>query len=228
MKTIKQCLAEADRDGLLDCLWFRALKDPVYLLERKNCTVQEMKDLFTQSMNAFIDQLLRVDAVPSADDVFYLCSSYEKGEVLELVKLSELEKDIEAPAYDFSFSGWEESLGYLVADTNLTQDNLNELLAQYIEDAAFFGTDATAKEARIQEIHESIAEGRSSLENGESRPVDEVFDELRKELGLPVPEKDARFEELKHSALAAILDCEAYVRTRERRRILAAAREDKP
>lgn len=223
MKTIKQCLAEADRNRLLDCLWFRVLKDPIFLLERKSCTVQKLKDHCTQSMNAFIDQLLRIEPVPSVDDVFYLCSTYQGEEVLELVSLSELKKDIEAPAYDSLFVSWEESLGYLVADTKLTQDNLIDLLAQYIEKAAFFGTDATAKAARIKEIDESIAEGISSLENDESRPADEFFDALYEEFGLPVPEKDDRFEELKHTALAAILDCEVYVRTRERKRILATA-----
>lgn len=157
------------------------------------------------------------------DDVFYLCSTYQGEKVLELVRLSELKKNIKAPVSDFLFVSWEESLGYLVADTKLTQDYLIDLLAQYIENAAFFGTDATAKAARIKEIDESIAEGISSLENDESRPADEYFDALHEEFGLPVPEKDDRFEELKHTALTTILDCESYVRTRERKRILATA-----
>ena len=91
----------------------------------------------------------------------------------------------------------------------------------------FSGTDAAAKEAGIKEIHESIAEGMSSLENGESRPMDEVFDELREVFGFPVPEKDARLEKLKHSAFAAIQSCESYVRTRERRCILPVVAKDK-
>ena len=72
------------------------------MVSRNALSFRFMKDCCTQSMNVFIEQLLRIDAVPSADYVFYLCSTYGEEEVLELVRLSELEKDIEAPAYDLA------------------------------------------------------------------------------------------------------------------------------
>ena len=139
MKTIQEHLREADRKRLLDCLAYRFLSDPLHLLEAREYAVEEIMERYSGHMNSFIERLLRLDIDRSDSHVFFLYPDYRNGETLDLVELAEIDVDIEAPGLDFTFTDWHESLGYLVADTKLTQDNMIQLLAQYLEQASFSG-----------------------------------------------------------------------------------------
>lgn len=223
MKTIKEHLAAADRGRLLDCLSYQFIEDTLHLLELKEHTVQDIRDRYARYMNAFIEHLLGVEETRSEQRVFYLYTSYGKDEVADLIDLSEIAEDIEAPGHDFSFTEWSESLGYSVADTKLTQDHLIDLLAQYLEETSFFGTDEDSRAAKLSDLIKQLDEGVQSLKEGGGRPAEEVFEEIRKEHGFPEPEKDARQDELESKVVEAIGQFELYGRTRERRRILAGA-----
>ncbi len=225
MKTIKEHLAGSDREKLLNCLSYRFLDDPVNLLELKNRTVQDIRERYSRFMNGFIERLLSIDALHSGTRVFYLYTSYDKDEVLDLIDLAETAKDIEAPGHDFSFTDWDESLGFLVADTKLTQDNLIDLLAQYLDGASYFGADERSRAAKLSELEKKLDEGIRSMKEGRCRPAEEVFDEIRWEHGFPIPEKDPRQDALRYQAIKAVGKFERYSRTRERRRILSIGEE---
>ena len=117
-------------------------------------------------------------------------------------------------------------MGYLVADTKLTQDNMIHLLAQYLEQASFFGTEEASKSRRVAEIEKELQAGIDSMRDGESKPAEVVLEELRKAHGLPIPEKDSRLDELRDKAVSAIHEYGMYGRTRERKRILASLKVD--
>ena len=223
MKTIKEHLAAAERDRLLDCLSYRFIQDTLHLLELKDHTIQDIRDQYSRYMNAFIERLLCVEETRSEQRVFYLYTGYGKDEVADLIDLAEITEDIEAPGHDFSFTEWSDSLGYSVADTKLTQDYLIDLLAQYLEEASLFGTDEDSRAAKVSDLIKQLDEGMQSMKEGEGRPAEEVFEELRREHGFPAPEKDARQDELGGKVTEAIAEFELYSRTRERKRILAEA-----
>ena len=223
MKTIQEYLGTADRKRLLDCLAYRFLSDPLRLLEAREYTVQEIMERYSSHMNSFIERLLGVDRSRSDTHVFYLYPDYRNDEVLDLADLKAIKTDIEVPGLDFSFTDWHESLGFLVADTKLTQDNLTVMLAQYLEQASFFGTEEAARAGRINEIVKDLDAGIQSMRDGESMSADEVFDELCRKHGFPIPEKDSRQDELYSKVLSAIHEYGMYGRTRERKRILSGA-----
>lgn len=222
MKTIKEHLAEADRKRLLDALAYHFLEDPIYLLELKDLAVKDIMEKYSRHMDAFIERLLTVEAEEDKCRVFYLYSDYDKGDALDLVSIEEISADIEAPGYDFSFSDWSSSLGCLVADTRQTQDNLISLLAQYLLEAGLFGTDTDARERKLEEVTEDLDKAMQDIHAGEGIPADEVFDEIRRKHGFPVPEKDPEQDGLKSRIYSAIAEYAMYNRTRERRRILAS------
>lgn len=222
MKTIQEHLREADRKRLLDCLAYRFLSDPIRLLEAREYAVEEIMERYSGYMNSFIERLLGLDIDRSDSHVFYLYPDYRNGETLDLVELAEIDADIEAAGLDFSFTEWRKSLGYLVADTKLTQDNMIHLLAQYLEQASFFGTEEASKARRVAEIENELQAGIDSMRDGESKPTEVVLDELRKAHGLPIPEKDSRLDELRDKAVSAIHEYGMYGRTRERKRLLTA------
>ena len=146
----------------------------------------------------------------------------QKQRRMDLVSIEEISADIEAPGYDFSFSDWSSSLGCLVADTRQTQDNLISLLAQYLLEAGLFGTDTDARERKLEEVTEDLDKAMQDIHAGEGIPADEVFDEIRRKHGFPVPEKDPEQDGLKSRIYSAIAEYAMYSRTRERRRILAS------
>ena len=222
MKTIKEHLAEADRKRLLDALAYHFLEDPIYLLELKDMAVKDIMEKYSRHMDAFIERLLEIDAEENQGMVFYLYSDYDKGDALDLVSIEEISSDIEAPGHDFSFSGWGSSLGCLVADTKQTQDGLNSLLAQYLLEAGLFGTDSDARERKLEEVTSDLDKSMQDMKAGKGKPADEVFDEIRRKHGFPVPEKDPEQDELKSRVYSAIAEYGMYSRTRERKRILAS------
>jgi len=226
MKTIQEHLREADRKRLLDCLAYRFLSDPIRLLEAREYAVEEIMERYSQHMDKFLERLLGLDIDRSDSHVFYLYPDYRNGETLDLVELAEIDADIEAAGLDFTFTDWHDSLGYLVADTKLTQDNMIQLLAQYLEQASFFGTEEASKSRRVAEIEKELQAGIDSMWDGESKPAEVVLDELRKAHGLPIPEKDSRLDELRDKAVSAIHEYGMYGRTRERKRILASLKVD--
>ena len=222
MKTIQEHLREADKKRLLDCLAYRFLSDPIRLLEAREYAVEEIMERYSQHMDKFLERLLGLDIDRSDSHVFYLYPDYRNGETLDLVELAEIDADIEAAGLDFSFTEWRKSLGYLVADTKLTQDNMIHLLAQYLEQASFFGTEETARSARIEGIVKDLDAGIQSMRDAEPLPADEVFDELCRKHGFPIPEKDSRQDELNSRIIAAVHEYVMYGRTRERKRLLTA------
>ena len=220
MKSIKEHLASADRGILLNCLSYRFMEDPLNLLERKDYTVQDIQDRYSRYMDAFIERLLGVETVRSDQCVFYMYTSFEKGEVLDLIDSSEIAADIDAPSLDCTFTEWKETLGFSVADTKLTQDHLIDLLAQYLEDASFLGTDEDSWASSLSDLISRLEEGVRSMDEGKTRSAEEVFEEIRRAHGFPEPEKDIKQDELLSKITAAIAEFDLYCRRRERRRIL--------
>ncbi len=220
MKTIQEYLAAADRERVLKNLSYRFLEDPLHLLELEECTIKDIQKRYSDYMNGFIEQLLSIEAARSDSHVFYLYTSYEKGEILDLIDMAEIAADIKACGHDFSFTDWRESLGFLVADTKLTQDYLTDLLAQYIEGVSCFGTDEASRTAKLGEIFEQLDEGMRSFQEGEAKSAEEVFEELRKEHGFPAREKDPSQDALRDKVTVAVAEFEQYCRIRERERIL--------
>ena len=220
MKTIKEHLAEADRKRLLDALSYHFLEDPIHLLELKDMAVKDIMDRYSQHMDAFIDRLLAIDALENPGMVFYPYSDYDKDDVIDLVSIEEISSDIEAPGHDFSFSDWGSSLGCLVADTRQTQDDIISLLAQYLIEAGFFGTDRESREKKLEEVTAGLDEAVSHMKEEEGKPAEEVIDEIRRKHGFPVPEEDPEQDALERKIYSAIAEYGMYSRTRERKRIL--------
>ena len=216
MKTIKEHLAEADRKRLLDALAYHFLEDPIYLLELKDLAVKDIMEKYSRHMDAFIERLLTVEAEEDKCRVFYLYSDYDKGDALDLVSIEEISADIEAPGYDFSFS---DCNSHIVRNS---LNNLISLLAQYLLEAGLFGTDTDARERKLEEVTEDLDKAMQDIHAGEGIPADEVFDEIRRKHGFPVPEKDPEQDGLKSRIYSAIAEYAMYSRTRERRRILAS------
>ena len=219
MKTMQECLREADRKEILDKLAYRFIDDTLHLLELKDRTVAEIMERYSHYMDRFIEMLLTIEAIRNEDMVFYLHSNYPDDNMIDLISIEEVKEDIDALGHDFEFPEWSETVGYLVADTKQTQDDLLELCALYLEGASFFGTDAEERKERLGKVIADLDRPMASIE----KTVwlnEEVFDDIRRKHGLPVPEHDPEQKELESKAIRSTGEVTMYCRRRERKRIL--------
>ena len=223
MKTVQEYLKTADRENLLNAYADRRLSDVLLLLEHKDRKVSEILDAIKSCVNGLIDELLSVKPELSDHMVFYLAESLNGDDIrsLCLSDINELKSDIyEAEDYGVDLCDARTSLGYLVAETKLTQDYIQDLLVQYMDDLSFYGYDLKRREENIQEVHDSLNEAMKQIEEGKYRSEDEVFDELHRKYGLPIDEKDEFMDELEGKVREAEMRFARYSFWRERKRIL--------
>ena len=232
MKTVQTVLREADRDRLLDALACNILYDTKLLLELKDRTIADIQEACRNHMNAFVEYLLSLDAAPSDHLVLYMCeaSSFDKAynheeKRLNLVDINEIRKDIYASSYGFEFFDWSEALGYLVADNKLTQDYLYDLLAQFLNELSFFGTDPEEHRKKVEQTHTDLDQAMEEIKAGHTIPAEQVFRELAEKHGFPVDEKDEFKDGLRSEIFAAQYKHSRYCHWRERSRILESIGE---
>lgn len=224
MRTIKQCLQETNRSVVLNGLSYSLISDPVILLNEKEHSVEEIQTLYSDYMNDFIERLLKLEPVETENEVVYLTKdtgrSGGRALSLEMCHLDELREDIDAPCYSLECTDWSRSLGYLVADTKLTQDNLNVLIQLYLEDASLYGTTEEGRKKSIEDFTDRLEASLRDIEEERCKSAEEMFDSLYQRMGLPVPERDPEEIELRGKILEAQCEHFLYCRRRERKRIL--------
>lgn len=236
MKTVQEYLRQADRERLLDALAYDDLCDVHLLLECRDMTIEQMQDACKKHMNALIEHLLALDAEPSDHMVLYMvdASSFDRSfnnefRSLNLIDLNEVRKNIYSSSYAFDLTEWRKTLGYLVAENKLTQDYMIDLLTQYLHEISFFGSDPEGHRERVEEVCADLERSVKEIEEGgHTVPAEEVFEELRKEHGLPIDEKDEFQDRLHSEIMEAETKYSRYCNWRERSRILKNLGETAP
>ena len=116
-------------------------------------------------------------------------------------------------------------MGYLVADNKLTQDYLYDLLAQFLNELSFFGTDPEEHRKKVEQTHTDLDQAMEEIKAGHTIPAEQVFRELAEKHGFPVDEKDEFKDGLRSEIFAAQYKHSRYCHWRERSRILASIGE---
>ncbi len=107
-----------------------------------------------------------------------------------------------------------------MAETKLTQDYLPVRLMQYRNEISFFGTDPEERKPDLDKISADHQQSVKEAKEGHVIPAEQAMDEIAKELGLPIDEKDERKEQLRSEMWDQILKYNRYCEWRERSRIL--------
>ena len=232
MKTVQEYLRTANRERLLDSFAYDEICEPYFLLKAKDFTVAEIQESVKTNMNHFIDHLLSIEAEPSDHKVLYLSSTcsfdgkYDNS--LNLIDLNEIGKDIYASSYAFELTEWKECMGYLVAETKLTQDNIDDLLSQFLNELSFFGTEPDHHQKEVDRVCADLDQAMKEIEEGKTKPAELVMDELRKKHRMPIDEKDEVQDQLRNEIMDAEIKYNYYCTWRERSRILASIGQPAP
>lgn len=114
-------------------------------------------------MKTYIDRLRNLNTRPNKDQMIYYVYKYLHDTSLEqyiaVSPLAELrEKGAQSSSYGIEYTKQEEILGYYVADTDLTQYYLLDVMVEILWNASFFGIKQENLEDAKQEL-EKAAKG---------------------------------------------------------------------
>lgn len=206
MKTVQEWLLEYDEDELIDC-YFAKYPIDFYMLENKDVKVRAVLDVSKENLRKFIHRLKGMDVHRSDDSIFYavkiLENSYEEISVELSYRKDILENDL-PEHYGWEFTDHNEVLGYLIADTDLTRENMDSVLAEILYDMSFFGFTQEELEEERRKLEKAIAE----IEEGRICPADEFFEKAFRD-------RDERSDELRFAVVTAGHKYAEYWCTRE-------------
>lgn len=226
MNTVKDYLANCKRDELVQSLYNKRLSDIIFLLEQREMTVDGIIERYSKRINQFFDSLLELEPQENDGILFLFDVIDDSGYELRMVKAADLRKSVDCETYGFMSVEWEEALGYRVADTKLTQDNITELLAQFVDEITFFGMIRKKRDERIESLHQSLEKSCQEAHEGKYIDEKELFERLYRKNGWPIPEKDEKQDMLRACVNHAKSEYAKYSMTRELQRIQDSIREE--
>lgn len=167
MKTVQQVLWELDIERLINAVLAR---NPIeYDIEGEylDRTVRSLRDSYMNNLRRFIHQLRETSIELPKDEqkgilyVFRELDNVFRSEAFGLVYLNELiEKGTSCQDCKYDFSERSELLGFMIAETPLTQKHIYELVADVIGTASFFGYEQEQIKERKAEIIHLMNEGK--------------------------------------------------------------------
>lgn len=214
MKTVQQWLREIDRQELVNTYQF--LYPPEFWqLKNEEISVAEVYRRQAELLNNFIDELLQL--TPSHEDakmIFLATSAYKDGfpdEQATLVAIDELDENSLPESYSWMLTDREKLVGYKIADSELTLDNMCSILAQIIEESSFLGYSKDTFESERESLIQSLEQSEKDIEDGNVYSADEVWEHL----GLKREAPDPKADELRAGVIRAEVEYNQYYRSKE-------------
>ena len=167
MKTVQETLREMDKEELMRQFFY---EHPSKLDNfDDDLTIAQAKERANKVIGKYIERLETMEVKPNDRQmIFYMyeyLGSYKLDQNRGLCTVADLqEKGIEAPNYGIEYTPQEEIMGYCVADTEMTQYYLNDLMVEIIWDASFFGVEQEKLHEAIKELEEADKEIDEGLE----------------------------------------------------------------
>ena len=224
MKTIQQILREQDPEKIENAFFCQYPVELRNLCGSEDETLGEIRKRISVRFRAYIERL-RTMKVEMKDDENWVLFAY-KGQdnesiprkevgLLRVRELLETDDLSSVQTYSYIFTEQKEALGFWVADTKLTQDNLMDVICNFCHEVSFFGYE----QERLKEEADKLEKSMNEIdEHPESlRPFNP--EELRRELGFPEEEEYPEEQEKRRKYYAAALEYTDYCRNIEMERI---------
>lgn len=212
MKTIHQHLLEADSEAIFERYLQRRPIYP-YVETDTASTAEELLERRRQLFMRFCEELLNLSPVQNEKMVFLASEEFIDGrpEICPiLISLEDLNNGA-ARNIDWRTTDRDKLMGFLVADTKLTRENLCDILAQILDKASFFGFSAEEFERSRKEYNRMIKEFEKDWKKTLTLPDEYVS----RHYGLPMMAEDPRAEELLFRVLEAEAEYSKYCKERE-------------
>ena len=217
MKTVKEYLKEIDANRLVSTFLYNYPSDEVDLLQYKKMTIEDYRNNEERALHAFIDRLKNMEPVKPEDDDMHIFFAYrsegdgDDGIGFGMVIGKDLiEKGTDANTYSCMFTKQEEIVGYYVAENDLTQHNIYDLLAFIMRESSSFGFKQERLEKTIQQLKESREQSEKHPET--CRSAKEVVKELSEKLGIEYfeDEESDDLKDLRYKIVEAQINYRKY------------------
>lgn len=235
LKTIQEVLRDMDVERLASLAVFRRPLGPVdvRMLGLENSTFMEAENAEKERIRKAVSRMLELKTDGSKNPlVLYAQYGIEGGDnrfdihektTFSFCSPSEIKQDAEdAPDYDVSMTPWEESAGYLVSNSPLTQENLYEAISEYLHEALVFGDSPETQRNGAENLMRKLREAEKDIEEGRIHTFDEIREDILGESGFGRREElfDSEREEDERSLAEAAYGFFKKYRTKERLRII--------
>ena len=230
LKTVQEVLRELDTEKLIGTYRWHFPIGYEERVELLDMTVRDIQERVKAGLRLLIERLRTLPVKPPADGkqgllfVHRIMKNGSHDRAYELVFIDELLRDgVNCNSYAYEFTEQAEILGFLVADTPLTQRYIYDLIADAMHQASFFGFAQEDLAGELEKLKQSYEESRDGTAKG--RPLDEFLDELGQEYGF-VPDRESDDDrELHHEFMKAELAYGKHSREKELALIMASFRE---
>ena len=229
MKTIQQVLRETDHFSI-ERAYFDSYPITIAEITRhEDMTIKEFKTAVSERFQTFLDTLCSIETTEDPDlrgvlfvykDIGNDGTAGKSMGLVDLNKLLDADDVSKVECYGCEFIERERALGYRVADTRLTQENLLDLVVSFLYEISFFGFDQEHLEQEIAKLDEALEQALEMERNPSLRKNTEAVS-LRELLGLPEREVYPMEEEKKKAVIKAEWDYTLYCRCIELERIRA-------
>lgn len=226
MKTIQQIVAELDMEEVIKYYFYRY---PIKLFQDlnekwENKTVAECKAYGHYKVKALIERI--INTKPNADNgqkyILFIHKCMDDGichDICEgLVEVGELfgAKDVsEVTTYAYGYEKLEDTVGYYVANTALTQRHLLDLVTNYLFVSSFFGYEQEYLEEERQKLDDALEECEDHSKGRSFNTLEELFEDL----GITPEETYPEEEEKRNKYHNAVIDYNKYCKGKELERL---------
>lgn len=208
MKTVHQYLNELDSNKIIES--YLSLFPIEYESEEyEGLTVKEIREKTEADLKEQIERLKQIAPVLPENGNYGIlfASRIIQAETYHLVRINELiQKGSKAETYAFDFNAQHEIMGYLVAETELTQHFIYDLIANVLNEAFFFGYEQEYLNDFLNELDKAIAEIKDGT--AELVSAEELFEGVIFEGDETETEKDIHREIMNYECAYANLSKE--------------------
>ena len=223
MKTVQEWLVATDEKEIIDA--YQWIYPPEFWrLKEREISVSEVYGQQEEAVSGFIKHLKCLAPTENENMLFLAISSYQNGnpEVSTiLVDKTEIDKE-PMESYGWFATDREEIMGYHIADTQLTKQNMPMVLAQILYEASFLGFTREQFEAERDDLNHSLERADQEIREGKPLSADEVWYKLC----VPRENKGPRAEEQRQAGNRAEHEYAAYSQMQEIRQIKSLLREN--
>ena len=224
MKTIQQILKETDHKSIEAAYFY---EHSINLWEVKNyddTTIGEFNSHISSRFQGFLDRLCMMDVEMDHEKqgILFVYKSQTDdvmlGEAVGLVfadELMETDDLSELPKYTYEFNAQKEALSFLVSDNKLTQDNIMDVIIDFLYEMSFFGYEQERLDEEITKLEKSIKESEEHPE----RLVRFDHEQFCKKHGIPIKEVYPEEDEKKSKFYEAGMEYTRYCIVIELQRI---------
>lgn len=228
MKTIQQIIKEMDPISI-EREFFATYPIRLHqITNHDNLTIKEYKESLSIRFQNFLQSLstMSIKENPEFQGILFVYKSQTDegwlGESVGLINRFELNQDVsEISTYGYEFTEQSEALGFLVADTKLTQDNLLELVVSFLYEISFFGYEQEYLAEERAKLDQAVEEAKE-MEKHPEHFKSYTMEDFRQMCGLPEEEIYPEEENKKLAFYQASWEYSRYCKEIELMRLKAA------